>query len=76
MQEVGSAWERSLRRVGVESFRFHKLSPRWCRVQGRLPPSSPQHPQMQLRCCEHAVPARATKAMNEMNPFVIGGALR
>jgi len=29
MQEVGSAWERSLRRAGIEKFRFHDLRHTW-----------------------------------------------
>jgi integrase len=31
MQEVGSAWERSLRRAGIEEFRFHD-----CGIRGRV----------------------------------------
>lgn len=29
MQAVGSAWERSLRRAGIENFRFHDLRHTW-----------------------------------------------
>ncbi|MBM4219982.1 MAG: site-specific integrase [Gammaproteobacteria bacterium] len=29
MQTVGSAWERSLRRAGIEEFRFHDLRHTW-----------------------------------------------
>jgi integrase len=29
MQEIGSAWERSLRRAGIEKFRFHDLRHTW-----------------------------------------------
>jgi len=29
MQEVGSAWERSLRRAEIEKFRFHDLRHTW-----------------------------------------------
>jgi len=29
MRAVGSAWERSLRRAGIEEFRFHDLRHTW-----------------------------------------------
>ena len=29
MRAVGSAWERSLRRAGIEAFRFHDLRHTW-----------------------------------------------
>jgi integrase len=29
MQAVGSAWEHSLRRAGIENFRFHDLRHTW-----------------------------------------------
>jgi integrase len=29
MEAVGSAWERSLRRAGIENFRFHDLRHTW-----------------------------------------------
>jgi integrase len=28
-QAVGSAWERSLRRAGIEAFRFHDMRHTW-----------------------------------------------